>query len=139
MLILRSLASLLTTNLGGTNQMEKHIVKHRDGTVTEWVKQKVSLEEVARRFAIWKRMIPIMTYKLPEYIKMTLTKEKHKSMTYTYLEIMNEKTGCSVRASKSNLSQYFGASIETLDENGAVFWEDESKPNYWVLADTFAI
>ncbi len=122
---------------------ETKTIRHRNGTATTWNRVHLPLEEVARRFAIWTRLLPVGTrdaagieYGLEREARGYLNPDGTPAVV-TRLRVRTA-AGEGV-ATKTRLGEYFDASIETLDESGATFWERDDKPNRWILADVFAV
>ena len=119
-------------------------VRHHDGSTTTWARVHLTLAEIARRFAIWTRLVPVGT---PDArgIEFELVREPRGRMRDCYgrqaftTRLRVRANGREAVATKTRLGEYFGAYIETLDENGAEFWDNQDKPNRWILADVFAI
>lgn len=120
------------------------IRKHRDGTETRYHLTRLDLAEVARRFAIWTRLVPIGT-QTADGIEYSIEREARGRMRDCYgrqaytTRLRVRAAGREAVATKTKLGEYFGAYLLRLDEDGVEFWEDESRPNRWVLADVFAI
>ena len=125
------------------NTLETKTVRHRNGTTTTWSKMHLDLAEVARRFAIWTRLLPVgwpdsdgVEYGIEREARGT----SHVDGSTVYTTRLRVRVGeREAVATKTRLGEYFGSYIERLDESGATFWENEDKPNRWILADVFAV
>ena len=125
------------------NTNETRIVNHRDGTKTVYRWTKLSLAEVARRFAIWTRLVPVGTQDADgiEYgIEREARGTSHIDGSTVYATRLRVRAnGREAVATKTRLGEYFGSYIESLDARGVAFWNNEDKPNRWILADVFAV
>lgn len=122
---------------------ETKTVHHRNGTTTTFQHVRLPLPEVARRFAIWTRLLPVGTQDA-DGIEYGIEREargfRNPDGTPAFVTRLRVRVGeREAVATKTRLGEYFGATIETLDEDGATFWENEDKPNRWILADVFAV
>ena len=122
---------------------ETKTVRHRNGTTTTWNKVHLPLPEVARRFAIWTRLLPVGT-RDADSIEYGIEREargfSNPDGTPAFVTRLRVRVGDREGvATKTRLGEYFDASIEILDESGATFWERDDKPNRWILADVFAV
>lgn len=122
---------------------ETKTVRHRNGTTTTFQHIRLPLPEVARRFAIWTRLLPVGT-RDADGIECAVEREargtSHVDGSTVYTTRLRVRVnGREAVATKTALGEYFGSYIERLDENGATFWENEDKPNRWILADVFAV
>lgn len=127
--------------------IETKVVAHRDGTKSTLARISLDLEEVARRFMIWIRWLPVgyqgvldeRCYWIEQEPRGGFNPDGSRRMI-TRLVVRDPETYDCKRITKTDLGRlYFHAVLETLDESGVVFWEDVSKPNTWVLADVFAV
>ena len=122
---------------------ETKTVRHRNGTTTTFQHIRLPLPEVARRFAIWTRLLPV-GWPDSDGVEYGIEREargfSNPDGTPAFVTRLRVRVGeREAVATKTRLGEYFGATIETLDEDGATFWENEDEPNRWILADVFAV
>ena len=122
---------------------ETKTVHHRNGTTTTFEHVRIPLPEVARRFAIWTRLLPVgwpdsdgVEYGIEREARGT----SHVDGSTVYTTRLRVRVGeREAIATKTAQGENIGSNIETLDEDGATFWENEDKPNRWILADVFSV
>jgi hypothetical protein len=122
---------------------ETKTVHHRNGTTTTFRHVHLDLAEVARRFAIWTRLLPVGWHDT-DGVEFGIEREargtSHVDGSTVYTTRLRVRAnGREAVATKTRLGEYFGSYIGRLDESGASFWENEDKPNRWILADVFAV
>jgi predicted pyridoxine 5'-phosphate oxidase superfamily flavin-nucleotide-binding protein len=125
------------------NTNETRIVNHRDGTQTVYRRTRLSLAEVARRFAIWTRLVPVGTQDA-DGIEYAIERERRGTSNADGSPIYATRlrvraNGREATATKTRLGEYFHAYLDRLDERGVEFWNNESRPCKWILADVFAV
>ena len=116
------------------NILNTKTVNHRDGTQTTWVRWRVTMNDLARMYAIHLGWIPEGTLDCPSHIVSNVHKERHGTRIYTHVCLRNTQNNAISQATKSELSKKLNLQISTINRTEVVFWENTDHPTAWTPA-----